>query len=94
MKTIKDAIHSQVSAGVEALRNLLEQRFGDGTIYLYSEAQRPVLEQAQWYGYVSMEGQITPVGRSFLVRFEEFGESRHIDVEPAPFEKSWNSCFK
>jgi hypothetical protein len=70
MKRIKNVIYSQFSTGSEALRDLLEQRYGDGTIYLCTKAQHSVLKQAQWYGYVSMEGQITPVGMSFLVRSE------------------------
>lgn len=68
---IKDVTYSQFGGGSEALRDLLEQRYGDGTIYMCSKAQRTVLKQAQWYGYVSMEGQITPVGRSFLVHSQE-----------------------
>jgi hypothetical protein len=71
MKTIKDVVYPQFNAGSEALRDLLEQRYGDGTIYLCTQAQRPVLKQAQWYGYVSMEGQITPGGMSFLVCSEK-----------------------
>ena len=71
MKMIKDVTYSQFSSSSEALRDLLEQRYGDGTIYMCSKAQRSVLEQAQWYGYVSMEGQITPVGMSYLVRSEK-----------------------
>ena len=71
----KGAFYSPLGTSFGALRELLEQRFGDGTIYMCNETQRPLLEQAQWHGYVSMDGQITPVGRSFLARCEKFTET-------------------
>ena len=67
----KNTSCSQISDSTEALKDLLEQGYGDGTIYLYSKAQRSILERAQRYGYVSMEGQITPDGLNFLLRSEK-----------------------
>ena len=67
MKPLKDARDSGHEFGNETLRAVLRQRYGDGTIYLCTPAQRLALNQAQWCGYVSMEGQITPFGVSFLL---------------------------
>jgi hypothetical protein len=67
MKTLKDSRNSGHELGDETLKVVLRQRYGDGTIYLCTPAQRLVLNQAQWCGYVSMEGQITPFGVSFLL---------------------------
>ena len=67
MKPLKDARDSGHELGNATLRVVLRQRYGDGTIYLCTLAQRLALNQAQWCGYVSMEGQITPFGMRFLL---------------------------
>ena len=67
MKPLKNARSSRDEFGDEALGTVLRQRYGDGTIYLCTQAQRVILEQAQWRGFVSMEGQITPFGMRFLL---------------------------
>ena len=71
MKTVNNAENSRHDATTDALGTLLRQRYGDGTIYLCTPAQRLVLEQAQWRGYVSMEGQITPFGMRYLIHSGE-----------------------
>jgi hypothetical protein len=67
MKPVKEAQNSGHELSDETLRAMLRQRYGDGTIYLRTPAQRLVLNQAQWCGYVSTEGQITPIGVRFLL---------------------------
>ncbi|MGH8657644.1 MAG: hypothetical protein ACREV4_03950 [Gammaproteobacteria bacterium] len=48
-----------------ALRRLLDQRYGDGQIYLTDVKERIVLKAAVHMGLVSAEGYLTQSGRRF-----------------------------
>ena len=55
-------------AHTAAAYQILEQRYGDGTVYLVDHAQRAVFKQLKSCGLVSAEGQITSTGRYFVAR--------------------------
>lgn len=68
---MKFATHSSPSI-IESYRDLLQllnQRFGDGSIYLAGRKQRPTFEKAQSLGLISTDGMITSMGRDFLSTF-------------------------
>lgn len=50
---------------------LLGQRFGDGLVYVQSEADRIALERAMRRGLVDREGYLTRAGRQCWKRFVE-----------------------
>jgi hypothetical protein len=49
------------------MRKLLDQRFGDGSIYFFGSEQRAILDQGIAQELITEDGLITPSGRRFLV---------------------------
>ena len=57
---------SVLKVGVNtALTRLLDQRYGDGLIYLTHAQEQPLFKQAKALGLVSEEGYLTRPGRCF-----------------------------
>lgn len=52
------------------LSRLLDQRYGDGQIYLINANERPILQAAIWLGLVSEEGYMTRHGKQLWARHE------------------------
>ena len=50
------------------IAHLLNQRFGDGLVYLLHKDDKPILNHAMQQGFVSGEGYLTPEGYSFWRR--------------------------
>lgn len=48
------------------LSNLLEQRYGDGSIYLHNAQDRHLLKRARSLGLVCADGYITSAGLDFV----------------------------
>jgi hypothetical protein len=51
-----------------AIARFLDQRFGDGLVYLLHSDDKPILSHAMRQGFVSGEGYLTPEGYSFWRR--------------------------
>ena len=49
----------------EGITLLLDQRYGDGLIYLHGDRDRVLLHQAIDHGLVNEEGYLTPAGYRF-----------------------------
>ena len=62
-----NATHALGSARSLSMRNLLDQRFGDGSIYLFGSEQRAIFDLGRAQGLIAEDGQITTSGRRFLV---------------------------
>ncbi len=61
-----NATHTLNSAGSLPMRKLLDQRFGDGSIYLFGSEQRAIFDLGRAQGLIAEDGQITTSGRRFL----------------------------
>ena len=57
---------SRISA--RTIAHFLNQRFGDGLVYLLHTDDKPILNHAMQQGFVSGEGYLTPKGYSFWRR--------------------------
>jgi len=53
----------------QAILMLLGHRYGDGLVYLQSDAEEQLFDQAVQLGLVSSEGYVTPRGLSVLARY-------------------------
>lgn len=60
--------HAQVDTA--PMLSLLEQRFGDGQLYLDGDEDWVVLEQALQLGLVSDDGCLTAEGKRFSLRYQ------------------------
>jgi len=53
----------------QAILNLLGHRYGDGLVYLRSESEQRLFDEAVQLGLVSSEGYVTPRGLSLLAHY-------------------------
>lgn len=81
------AVHlSVIEQGL--LAQLLEQRFGDGSIYLRSGEDRRLLKRARSLGLVSAAGYLTHTGQCFLdTRTWPPEDQRPTDGNPNPTQE-------
>lgn len=66
-----NAKHVLESAGNALMRQLLDQRFGDGSIYLVSSEQRVIFHRGRAEGLITEDGRITTSGRRFLAMWAD-----------------------
>ena len=52
----------------QAILKLLDQRYGDGLVYLRNDTQQQLFHEVVRLGLVSSEGYVTPRGLSLLAR--------------------------
>lgn len=52
-----------ITVDLASLSRLLDQRWGDGQIYLTSASEKPILREAIALGLISEEGYVTRFGK-------------------------------
>jgi hypothetical protein len=58
------------SASQAALVRLLDNRYGDGSVYLRDQGERPLYQTAVNLGLIDIDGCVTPLGRTLLARHD------------------------
>ncbi len=64
-----NATHTVHDVGTLVMCELLDQRFGDGSIYLLGGEQHAIFDRGRSLGLISDDGQITASGRRLLDRW-------------------------
>ena len=64
-----NAMHAVDNAEARSMGRLLDQRFGDGSIYFSGGEQRSIFDRARARGLITDDGRITISGRRFVERW-------------------------
>ena len=64
-----NATHTVDGVGSLVMCKLLDQRFGDGSIYFFGSEQHTIFDRGRSQGLITDDGRITTSGQRFLDRW-------------------------